>query len=165
MKFISVLIAVIFSATCIASAAPSSQDTAFVKKAQADLLGQYAIASLGARKAHDPALKALAAHIATETSKGTRYLKHYAAVHHLDLAVKPAFREDAQYAQLSGLSGKTFDVHLARALNIDAQFQGDDFTSEVSDGSDAALKAFARHQAALLDHVSTVAQHYDGVAD
>ena len=142
----------------VQAASASSSDASFVKTAQADLLGQYALAALAKNKAQDPQLKAIATQVATNAGKATNFLKSYAASHGVAIDNAPTVRADAQYGNIQSLSGKAFDQGYAQALNVDAQMQLSDFQDEAQSGSDPALKSFAKQEASILQQASTVAE-------
>lgn len=141
--------------------AASSTDSSFVQSAHSAVLGQYALAGLANHKASDPQLKALANQIALSSNQANAYLTKYATINGVQLENKPALQVDEQYGNLQTLSGKTFDQKFAQAMYVDAQLALGDFQSEAKEGSDPALRAFARQQAALLEKISDVA-HKEG---
>ena len=128
-----------------------------MQDAQPELLGQYALAAVAKNKAQDPQLKSVAAQIAANTGKATEFLKSYATAHGVSIDNKPSTRADAQYGDISTLSGKAFDQKYAGDLNVDAQMALSDFQDEAKNGTDPALKAFAKQEAALLEQASAVA--------
>ena len=140
------------------AASASSADSSFIQNAQPELLGQYALATIARTKAQDPQLKAVASQIAASAGKGSDLLKTYAASHGVSVDNKPTVRADAQYGDISSLSGKAFDQKFAADVNVDSQMALSYFQDEAQNGSDPSLKAFAKQEAALLTQVSTVAQ-------
>lgn len=140
------------------AASASSTDASFVQNAQSELLGQYALAAIARSKAQDPQLKSIASQLATNAGKATEFLKTYASTHSVSVDNKPTVRADAQYGDIQSLSGKQFDQKYAADLSVDAQMALSDFQDEAQSGSDPALKAFAKQEAALLQQASTVAQ-------
>ncbi|HEV7178553.1 MAG TPA: DUF4142 domain-containing protein [Candidatus Baltobacteraceae bacterium] len=140
------------------AASASSTDATFVQTAQQDLLGQYALAALAQKKAQDTGLKSTATEIATATGKANDFIKSYASTHNVTISNKPTIRTDAQYGEIVSLSGKAFDQKYAQVLNTDVQLELSDFQDEAQNGTDPALKAFAKQQAALLQQAASAAQ-------
>lgn len=140
-----------------AASAPSA-DATFVQSAQADLLGQYALAAVAEKKAQDPRLKAIAAQIADNANGANAFIKSYAGTHGVAVKNQPGIRADAQYGEMTSLSGKDFDKKYAEDLNVDAQLQLSDFQDEAKSGTDPVLKNFAKKEVALLQQASAVAQ-------
>lgn len=139
------------------AASASSTDASFVQSAQPELLGQYALAAVAKNKAQDPQLKSVATQIVTNTGKASEFLKSYATAHGVSLENKPTVRADAQYGDIQSLSGKAFDQKYANDLNVDSQMALSYFQDEAKNGTDPALKAFAKQEATLLEQASTVA--------
>ena len=159
MKWIASFMTLAFAAVLTGGAqAASSSDSSFVQSAQSELLGQYALATIAKNKAQDPQLKAIASQLAANTGTATQFLKTYASQHSVSIDNKPVIRADAQYGDIQSLSGKAFDQKYANDLNVDAQMALSEFQDEAQSGSDPALKAFAKKEAALLQQASAVAQ-------
>ncbi len=160
MKWIASFMTLAFAAVLTGGvqAASSSNDASFVQSAQSELLGQYALATMAKSKAQDPQLKSIASTLATNAGTATQFLKTYAAQHSVSVDNKPTIRADAQYGDIQALKGKAFDQKYAMDLNTDAQMALSYFQDEAQSGSDPALKAFAKKEAAMLQQASTVAQ-------
>lgn len=160
MKFATAMIAAVlvaaFGAGSAAQAA-SSDDQSFVKTAQSDLLGQYAIAALARGKASNTSAKALASEMATNADSANIWLKKYAASHSIALSNTPPTRADMQYGTLQSSSGSSFDSQFAQDVNVDTQMQISDFQDAASSATDPALKTFAKQQVAELQKFTTAA--------
>ena len=141
--------------TLAVSAAVSSNDSSFIQSAQGDALGAFALASLAQNKAQDPKLKALAEQIATNADKANMFIKTYAKTHDVTVDNKPSLRATSQYGDISSLSGKSFDQSFATDMKIDANIALSDYQDEAQNGTDPALKAFAKQQLSLLQQVSS----------
>ncbi len=140
------------------AASASSTDASFVQSAQPELLGQYALAAVAKNKAQDPQLKSIASQLATNAGKASEFLKSYASTHGVSVDNKPTVRADAQYGDISTLSGKAFDQKYATDVNTDAQMALSYFQDEAKNGTDPALKSFAKQEMAVLQQASSAAQ-------
>jgi putative membrane protein len=160
MKLIAALatVGILVSMSAPVRAATSSNDSSFVKAAQSDLLGEYALAALGRGKAESPQVKSFASELATQADKANIFIKKFEKSHDLPVNTTPNFRADAQYGELRQMPKSTFDRRLTEDLNVDAQMSLSDFQSEAQDGSDPALRAFAKEQASLLQRDSNEAE-------
>ena len=159
MKFgIALIAAALLASASIGGArAASSDDSSFVVTAQADVLGQYALAALARNKAASPTAKALADAIAKNADSANNWLKKYAQSHNVPLKNQPNVRTSAQYGTLQGVSGSSFDKQFAQDVNVDTQMQLGDFQDEASGASDPALKTFAKQQVSALQKFSSQA--------
>ena len=86
------------------------------------------------------------------------YVRSYASHHGITLTNKPVLRATAQYGNISGASGASFDRAFTDAVEIDANIALGTYRSEAEHGNDAALRAFAAHQAAYLAGLSAAAK-------
>jgi predicted outer membrane protein len=142
----------------VASAATGSADSSFVQTAQSEALGQFALASAAKGKTQDPALKALASQIADNADKANKFIAAYAKTHNVSVDNKPSLRATSQYGDITGLKGKDFDQTFAKDIKIDANIALSDYQDEAKNGSDPALRDFAKQQAAVLQQVVTAAE-------
>jgi hypothetical protein len=140
--------------------ADQSSDGAFVRKAQSDFLGQYAIASLAQAHGSDPAVRMLAADVARNAASANRFLSTYAKRHDIALSGKPGFREDAQYGEMRSARGHALDKRFVQDLYTDVAFQKSDFRS--TGAGDPALRRFAQSQAAILGNLGNRAKKLGG---
>ncbi len=143
-----------------ATALAGSSSTAFVQKAQADLIGQYALATLAKTHATNPAVRSLAEEVATNASASSRFLDRYAKSHDITLSSKPGFRADAQYGEMSSLKGRAFDRRCTQDVYAAAERQDGDFSP--SRTGDPALKRFAQREATLLSKIGSKAHKLGG---
>jgi predicted outer membrane protein len=139
--------------------ADTSSDAAFVQKAQADLLGQYALAVLARSHDASPAVQALANEIAANATSGNTFLAHYAKAHGITLSGKPSFRADSQYGEMTGAKGTQFDSRFAQDIYADTQLQQGDFQTSVSDPS---LQRFANRENQELTQIGNRAEKLGG---
>lgn len=160
MRTVLIGLALALAASSASARADSPTDSAFVQKAQADLLGQYALAVLAKKRAAMPAVRDLAAEVAANASSASRFLDKYAKAHGITLSNKPGFRADAQYGEMTLLKGTAFDERFAQDLYTDTQLQGDDF--DPSGTGDPALKRFAQHETVALSKISEKAKKLGG---
>ncbi len=158
MKYLA-MIAVIFAGTLLAGTAMAASDQTFVNKVQQDLLGQYALASVGQSHASSAAMKKLASEVAANAAAGNSWLKSYAPEHHLRLPDKPSIIADMQYGQLKGTSGHAFDKQLAQDLIVDTEVRMDTLKAEAATNS--GLGRFAKKQLALMEKFSKEAHKLD----
>jgi predicted outer membrane protein len=159
---LSLLIAALALSSAGVARADSSADTAFVQKAQADLLGQYAIAALAKGHTSDPATLSLANEIVQNASASNRFLISYAKSHAIALQNKPDFRTDAQYGVMTSLSGSDFNHKFAQDVYADSQLQDSDFSDAESGASDPTLKSFAKREDSQLQKFGDQAQKLGG---
>ncbi len=141
----------------VAAPAASSDDSSFVQTAQAEALGQFALAAVARSKAQDPDVKALADQIATNADKANKFITAYAKAHDVSVDNKPSLRASSQYGDISSLKGKDFDQAFAKAIKIDAEIALSDYQDEIKGGTDPALRNFAKQQAALLEQEAAAA--------
>jgi putative membrane protein len=139
------------------SAATSTDDTSFLQTAKSEALGQFALASAAQSKAQDPAVKALAAQVATNADKANKFVTAYAKAHSVTVEDKPSLRATSQYGDIADLKGKDFDQAFAKAIKIDANIALSDYQDEAEHGGDPALKNFAKQQASMLAQVAATA--------
>ncbi len=156
------LLAFIASLGTSAPAAVSASDESFVKAAQAEFLGLYALAILARGKAQSPHTKALASQVADSAGKADTFIRNYAKSHSVALDNKPTIRADAQYGDMQSLSGTAFDQKFAQVISVDMQMQLSDFQDEAQNGNDPKLKAFAKQQIGVLQRLSAQASHSIG---
>jgi predicted outer membrane protein len=156
MRSILIGLALALAASTATARADTSTDSAFVQKAQADLLGQYALAALAKKRASNPSVRSLAQQVASNAAASSRFLDTYAKKHGITLSNKPGFRADAQYGEMSALKGGAFDKRFAHDVYTDTQLQSGDF--DPSGVGDPALKRFAQHETATLTALSSKAQ-------
>lgn len=145
------------NATAFAS---NTSAAAFVQKAQSDLIGQYALATLAKTHASTPAIRSLAAEVAAQSSAQSRFLDRYAKAHGITLTSKPGFRADAQYSEMSGMKGAAFDRRFAQDIYADSQIQSGDF--DPSDAGSATLRRFAQHETTELNKIGQQAHKLGG---
>lgn len=143
MKPTLIGLALALAASSASALADTPSDTAFVQKAQADLLGQYALAVLA--RSHDGSgpVQALASDVASNAAAGNRFLIEYARTHGITLSNKPSFRADTQYGSISGSKGSSFNQQFTQDIYTDTQLQQSDFQVSVND---PALQRFAKRQ-------------------
>lgn len=135
----------------------SSDDSSFVQTAQHDALGNYALAVLAHNKAQNPTAKALAQRVLADAESANTFIKNYARSHDVAIDNKPSLRADAQYGNLTSDTGKSFDQEFASDMNVDATFDQDAYQDEAKNGTDPALRNFAKQQLAFLQQVSAEA--------
>lgn len=140
MKTLTLGLAIALAASSAVAQADTSTNSAFVQKAQQDLLGQYALATLAKSRASDPAVRSLAAQAAANAASSNTFLEQYAKAHGISLKSQPGIRAEAQYGEMTALKGSDFDHRFAQDLYADTQLQSDDF--DPSAAGDATLKQF-----------------------
>jgi predicted outer membrane protein len=143
MKSTLIGLALALAASSTSALADSASDTAFAQKAQADLLGQYALAILARTHGASPAVQSLATDVANNAAAGNRFLSDYAKSHGIALSGRPSFRADSQYGEMTGATGNTFDQRFAQDIYADTQLQQSDFQSDVNDPT---LRAFEKRE-------------------
>lgn len=159
MKSTLIGLALVLAASSASALADTPSDTAFVQKAQADLLGQYALAVLARSHGSGAQVQSLADAVASNAAAGNRFLIAYAKAHGITLSNKPGFREDSQYGEISGSKGRSFDRHFAEDIYTDTQLQQSDFQTTVSDSS---LQRFAKRQNEEMSLLSDRARKLGG---
>jgi hypothetical protein len=154
------LLAAVLACASAGTARADSADADFVQKAQSDLLGQYALAELAKAHTSDPSILALANEVAQNASASNRFLMSYAKSHDIALQNKPTTRADAQYGDMSSLSGTDFNHRFAQDLYADTQLQDSDFSD--ASASDPVLKSFAKREDAQIQKIGAQAQKLGG---
>ncbi len=133
-----------------ASAALSPADARYLSSAMQTQLGRYALASLAEKTASSPAVKSLAASIASEASSETKTLDALARKDGVPIPRHPGLRDAYHYSQLSGLHGKTFDRRFVQELKIDDSIVSSGDRQEMRSGRDRQVTAFAKHRYGAL---------------
>lgn len=139
-------------------AAVSSDDASFVQSAQQDALGNYALASLARGKAQDPSAKALADQVASNATQASIFIKSYAKTHGVALENQPSIHASNQYSNISSEKGSAFDKGFAQAIYVVTNMSIDTYKDEAANGSDPALREFAKKQVAAMQQYSKTAQ-------
>lgn len=159
MKSYLCALALVFAASSTTALADNQSDATFVQTAQADLLGQYALAVLAHSHAASPAVQSLANDVASNASAANRFLSQYAKAHDIALTGKPTFRADTQFGEMTGASGATFDQRFAQDIYADTQLQQGDFQTGVSDPS---LRQFENRENQALTALGNRAEKLGG---
>jgi len=159
-RFSIALFLVMFSAVAmtVPVRAATSRDASFVRRAQSDALGSYALAALARGRAKNPAVRALAVRMVGTSDHTNLYVRSYASHHDIKLTNKPVLRATAQYGNIAGAHGAAFDRAFTNAIYIDANIALGTYQSEARHGDDPALRSFAAHQAAYLEKLSATAK-------
>lgn len=146
-SFSHAALAVALAALCTvcASAAISKTDSAYLKTAMQSQLGRYAIATL-AETHGTSAVKGYAKAMAVKAAADTRELDAIAKQNGVAPAKGPGIEDSYHYSQLSGLHGSTFDREFVMDMRISDDLLQTSDKREISHGSDARLKAFARRR-------------------
>ena len=134
------------------AASLSNNDASYLDSAMKMQLGRYALATLAAKQASSPKLKALAQSIATDASRSTQQLNTLAKQHGVEPAKSPDVRASYHYSQLSDLRGSQFDSRFVQVLSMDDDMAVDSHKSEAQSGSDSKLRTFAKQRVAALQH-------------
>lgn len=130
-------------------------DSQFIKTAQRDALGEYAIATLAQKKAGNHRVTALADKVASNASAADLYLNDYAKAHSVSLSDKPTLLASLQYSNLSALSGVAFDRRFAERMHMDTVIHADDYRSYLTTGRNAALLGFAKRELAASNAIAS----------
>ncbi len=139
----AVIIAALFPLA--AQAALSSSDAAYLTSAMQSQLGRYALAVL-AQKNGTSHIRPLAKSIAAEASAETRTLDAIAKRNGIAPPRHPGVRFNYHYSNLSTLHGSAFDRRFVQDLRIDDQIVSGNDQHQIRNGSDAQLRAFAKHR-------------------
>lgn len=135
-----------------ALAAPSAQDTTWLKAAHQTNLTEIAAGTAAQSKASSATVKDLGQMFVTDHSAADAKLKAAAQQLGVTLPDTPNAEQQAQLAQASGTSGTAFD-----ALFLTQQIAGHRTAlaagkTEVARGSDAAVLALAKASGAIVQH-------------
>lgn len=155
---IVILAAAIATASGTAFAASTSLDStsaSFLKDAQAQALGAYAIASLAEQRASAGAVRDLARKTVASATKANNFITQFAKQHGAKLPNKAATLDTLQYSSLSDLHGKAFDDRFLERLHMDALIAADTYATYASSGRNPQLSAFAKHQLNTIKGVAS----------
>ena len=159
MKHVMIGLAIALAASSSAARADTGTDAAFVQKAQADLLGQYALAVLARSHDASPSVRALASRVAGNASSADRFLSSYAKSHGITLTGKPTFRADTQYGEMTGEHGRSFDQRFTQDIYADIELQQSDFQASLNDPT---LQRFASREKREFNALGNKAQKLGG---
>jgi predicted outer membrane protein len=159
MKHVMIALAIALAAGTANARADTGSDAAFVQTAQADLLGQYALAVLAQSHASAPGVKSLASAVAANASAGNRFLASYAKAHGIKLTGQPTIRADSQYGEMSAVHGAPFDQRFTQDIYTDLEMQQSDFQTAVTD---PVLARFASHESSALGTLGNQAEKLGG---
>lgn len=154
MKWFSTLLcaAAIASSTLVPAQASglSKADASYLTAAMQQQLGRYALASLAVKNAGSSQLKAFAKSMQSDASAQTRALDAMAKHYGVPIAKHPDVRASFHYSQLSGLHGSQFDRRFVQDLQIGDSIASERHTTELNNGQDAKLKAYAQKRVQAL---------------
>lgn len=137
-----------------ARSAGSSPDQHFVAAAAAGGLAELKFAKLAQEKASDPAVRAFGRRMVDDHTKTGEQLKEIARSQNITLPADLNFADQAQYDQLSKLSGPEFDYAYMQMMVEDHEKDVAEFKREATSGKNPAIKNFAAQTLPTLeDHL------------
>ena len=126
------------------AAAVAPQDVSFVEKADAAGNREVALGELALEVSKTKSVDDLAQQMVTDHKAAGEKLRAIAMGDSIDVPTGPSAAQTAADAGLAGLKGKDFDRAYADTMVKDHEAAVALFESEVAQGSDKALVAFAR---------------------
>lgn len=154
---LTIAIAAMSASAYAASASLDSASVSFMKEAQQQALGAYAIASLAEKRASTSAIRNLAHRTVASTTQANNFLKQFALQHGAKLPNKAATLDTLQYSNLSGLHGSSFDARFLERIHMDALIAADTYGTYARSGRNPQLSAFAKHQLNTIQSVASQA--------
>ena len=137
-----------------ARSAGSSPDHHFVAAAAAGGLAELKFAKLAQEKASDPAVRAFGRRMVDDHTKTGEQLKEIARSQNITLPSDLNSADQAQYDQLSKLSGPEFDYAYMQMMVEDHEKHVAEFKREATSGKNPAIKNFAAQTLPTLeDHL------------
>jgi putative membrane protein len=141
-----------------ASAALSSADRDFARKAASGGMAEVQAAQLAQQKAGSPQVKDFASRMITDHTQANNELQQIAQQESITLPSRPNRKEMAAERKLQGMSGTSFDRGYAQDELRDHQQDVALFRKEASSGQDPALKEFAQKTLPTLQQHLQMAQ-------
>jgi putative membrane protein len=133
-----------------ASAAPSGQDTTYLKAAHQSNLAEIAGGKLAEQKADSQQVKDLGARFVTDHTKLDAALKQTASSLGVSLPSAPNTQQQALAARYKAASGRQFDT-LFISTQMDAHMAAMKLgQTEIANGSDATVKKAAQNAAPVI---------------
>jgi len=158
MKSIHVLFAFAMTWAAAATAAGSSSDAEFVKKAAAAGMAEVAVGRLAVSNGQSADIKQFGQRMVDDHSKANDDLKAAAAKDNIDLPSAPTKEQQAAADKLGKLNGAAFDKEYARMMVKDHEEAVALFKKEAASGSSSNVKAFAQKALPTLEEHLTMAK-------
>jgi putative membrane protein len=121
----------------------NSDDKAFVKNAAKGGMAEVELGRLASQKASDPQVKSFAEWMIKDHSAADHKLTALASAKGVELPSGKGVMNDATYAKLKMLSGKTFDKAYVNAMVDDHKEDVAAFEKESNQAQDPDVKTFA----------------------
>jgi putative membrane protein len=126
-----------------ASAADSTPDESFYKKAAEGGLAEVELGKLAQEKSSNASVKEFGGMMVTDHSAANEKLKAIAASKKVKLPTTPSVAQMATKTKLQLLSGNTFDESYIKGMIQDHEEDIKEFQKEASSGQDPEAKAYA----------------------
>jgi putative membrane protein len=153
----TVVIGAFFAPGTAASAAPSDQDTTYLRAAHQSNLAEIAGGTIAQQKAEDQQVKDLGARFVADHTKLDDALKRTASALGVELPSTPNAEQRALAARYRAASAEQFDA-LFIATQMDAHMRAMRLgETEIANGSDAQAKKAAQ------DAAPVIASHHDAL--
>jgi len=131
------------SSSASGTAAQTSSDKMFVKRAAEGGLAEVELGKLATEKASSDDVKKFGQRMVDDHTKANDQLKQVAAQENITLPTEPSAKDKATKDRLEKLSGAEFDRAYMKDMVTDHQKDVADFARESKTGQNAAVKNFA----------------------
>lgn len=161
MRLIHVLTAAAMTLIAVPAAAASlnSTDAEFLSTAIQIQAGRYAMATYEQQHGTG-SVKSFASGVASQSTRDLNMLQKLAKESGVTAPNGPLVQDNYHYSQLVGLSGSALDKSFAREFRISDQVNADTYHSEIGDGQNAALKAYAKQRYLAVQHEISALNHF-----
>jgi len=126
-----------------ASAADSTPDESFYKKAAEGGLAEVELGKLAQEKSSNSSVQEFGSMMVSDHAAANEKLKTIAASKNVKLPTRPSIGQMATKTKLKTLSGDTFDDSYIKGMIKDHEEDIKEFQKEASSGQDPDAKAFA----------------------
>jgi hypothetical protein len=161
MRFAYVLTAAVLIALAVPAAAASlnSTDSEFLTTAIQIQVGRYAMATYEQQHGTGT-VKSFATTVAKQAASDLSMLQKLAKQHGVTAPKGPLIQDNYHYSQLVGLKGSALDKSFAREFRISDQINADTYRTQIRDGQDRTLTAYAKQRYAAVQHEISTLSHY-----
>jgi putative membrane protein len=125
------------------SAADSTPDLSFYKKAAEGGIAEVELGRLAQEKSSNPSVKEFGAMMVTDHTAANEKLKAVAASKNVKLPTSPSMEQMATKTKLQVLTGDAFDKSYIKTMTKDHEEDIEEFEKEATSGQDPDAKAYA----------------------
>jgi putative membrane protein len=129
---------------CAASAADSTADSSFYKKAAEGGIAEVELGKLAREKSSNPRVKEFGRMMVSDHTAANEKLKTIAASKDVKLPASPSMGQMATKMKLQALTGDAFDKSYIKGMIKDHEEDIKEFQNEATSGQDPDAKAYAK---------------------